>query len=181
MKYQGVFIVILMLLVGCNPDKNRVVDRNNPVFKTTDATKLFFKNVRTLYYDIEERNDGKIQILRLKSRVEDSSRAIINVDIVNNWFQDRAYPMVVLSSYFDSLEDFELVISASDGFEETLGFNRQSSMDSHFYFASAIYEGILKGRDFRLANSGLKLFTESEEREAFRTTMVDFYRLVAIY
>jgi hypothetical protein len=166
---------------ACNPDKERVVDRNAPVFKTNDATRLFFKNVRLLYYDMEEQNDGKIQVLRLSSRVEDAEKPIINVDIINNWFQDRAYPMIRLSEYFNDLERVEIEMRSNEGHSETIVFNRGAGMDEHFYFASAIYEGILKKYTFKLKPDGTQLFAEKEERESFRITMVDYYRLVAIY
>lgn len=179
-RYVSILIFSSALL-ACNPDKERIVDRNTPVFKTNDATRLFFKNVRQLYYDLEEQNDGKIQVLRLSSRVEDPERPIINVDIVNNWFQDRAYPMIRLSAYFDQMERIEIEMLNEAGHSELLVFDKSSGIDAHFYFATALYEGILKKYTIRLRSDGTQLFADQNEREGFRITMVDYYRLVAIY
>ena len=180
MHKLSIFILAIIVL-ACNPDKERVVDRNNPVFKTNDATRLFFKNVRLLYYNLEEQNEGKIQVLSLKSRVEDSGKPIINVDLVNNWFQDRAYPMIRLSEYFNDVDRIEVVMTSKDGDSEIIAFDRQSNMIEHFYFATAIYEGILKQYQMTLASDNTPIMTDSEEREGFRITMVDYYRLVNIY
>ncbi|QNL21874.1 hypothetical protein HZR84_07960 [Hyphobacterium sp. CCMP332] len=174
-------IATIVLLTSCNPDKNRIVNRNEPKFKTTDASRLFFKNVRLLYYDLEEKNEGKIQVLKLGRRIEDSTEAIINVYIINNWFQDRAYPMISLSPYFNDIDTLNIEMLKEDGSTELLEFNKTSSMNEQFYFASAIYEGLLRKYSFKLLNEDKALFTNSDQREAFRITMVDFYRLVGIY
>ncbi len=175
------FLATIALLGACNPDKNRLVDRNEPKFKTTDASRLFFKNVRLLYYDLEEKNEGKIQILKLGRRLEDSTAAIINIYIINNWYQDRAYPMVSLSPYLEKFDTLEIEMIKEDGNSEILFYNPSSTMNEQFYFASAIYEGLLKKYTFILKNDGSELFNNSDQREAFRITMVDFYRLVGIY
>ncbi len=177
----SISIIFLLMLFACNPDKDRLVDRNEPIFKTNDATRLFFKNVRLLYYDLEEQNEGKIQILKLGDRIDDSSEAIINVYIINNWHQDRAYPMISPSAYFDGLEVIDIEMIKADGSSEIITFDTQSNMDEHFYVATSIYEGLLKKYKFKLSEKGKELFTDSDQREAFRVTMVDFYRLVGIY
>ncbi|MEQ8360708.1 MAG: hypothetical protein RH860_14550 [Cytophagales bacterium] len=175
------FFASIVLLTSCNPDKNRIVNRNEPNFKTTDASRLFFKNIRLLYYDLEEKNEGKIQVLKPGRRIEDSSKAIINVYIINNWFQDRAYPMISLSPYFNDIDTLKIEVIKANGSTELLEFNKLSSMNEQFYFATAIYEGLLRNYSFRLLNKDKALFTNSDQREAFRITMVDFYRLVGIY
>lgn len=179
MKY---FLIISLLLLSCNPDKSKIVERHNPIFKSNDASRLFFKNVRYLYYNIEEKNDGKIQIMKLKDRPEiDSTKAQVFVNIINNWFQDRAYPMIQISDVFNNRNELEIEIKRGNSLIETLTFDKEAPISSHFYIASALYEAILKNHRIKIMPENIEILESDNAREAFRITMVDFYRLVAIY
>ena len=180
MKTFLLFFLVLNIL-ACNPDKEKIVDRNNPVFKTNDASRLFFKNVRQLFYDLEEKNEGKIQIFRMKDRSADSTIPVIQVDLINNWHEDRAYPMISLSGYFDDKESVEVQLEFADGTSELINFDKSGTMNDHFYFSSALYEAILRKAKIRLKDSQQMLFEDDDLRNDFRITMVDFYRLVSIY
>ena len=180
MKY--LFLLLTILIISCHPDKNKIVDRNKPVFKSNDASRLFFKNVRYLYYNIEEKNAGKIQVMKLKDRPEpDSTKAQIFVNIINNWHQDKAYPMLEFSQYFNDRTEVKLEIRNKNSIVETLIFDKEAPISSHFYFSAALYEAILKNHKIFLQPENSELLKKEIAREAFRISMVDFYRLVAIY
>ncbi len=181
MKSQYFQILILTILFACNPDKERAVDKDNQKFETKDPNRLFFKNVRQLYYHLKEENDGKIQILSLKSRVEEPERPTINVDLINNWYLDKAFPMLVFSSHFDSLDQINIKIFYPDGANELLIFDKSAPMNDHFSVVTTLYNAILKNATFEAMDLQTPLFTDKDEKDGFRITMVDYYRLVGIY
>lgn len=182
MKFNSLIpIIVILALFACHPDKEKVVDRNKPEFTSNDASRLFFKNVRILYYDFEEQNEGKIQVLTLKKREKNNELAEIYVDIVNNWHQDRAFPLITFSSLFDSLDNLEIEVRNGDEVIESLNFTRQSNMIEQYSFASAIYEAILMNHTFYAPQIGMTVLEDENNREAFRISMVDFYRLVRVY
>ena len=60
--------IVLLIMVGlsaCNPSKNKKVDQATIGFQTDDSSKLYFKNVRSAYYDVEVMEEAKLEIYRL--------------------------------------------------------------------------------------------------------------------
>ena len=82
------FLIIVWFLVSCHPNKNKLIDLNDLKFKTTDASEIFFKNIRKSYYEIEEIPESGIEMYRLKSDKELSTP--LKPFIVYNWRQDFA-------------------------------------------------------------------------------------------
>ncbi len=83
-------LMIVFILIGCNSDKNKKVDVANFEFNTTDATELYFKNIRESYYNIEEKEG--IKIFRLKEYDEIDS-VWIKPMIVYHWRVDKNFLM----------------------------------------------------------------------------------------
>ena len=75
-------LLILIFILSCNPDKQTKVDPNEITFATDDASVLFFKNVRQLYYEMEEMEAAKLKIFRHKKRDQSQDEPIINLAIV---------------------------------------------------------------------------------------------------
>ena len=180
MRSALVFTTCLcLLLMACNPDKNKVVDQTTISFKTNDATKLFFKNVRQTYYDLEEMEAAKLDIYRLKKRTEEAARPLINLAIVNNWRYDEAYLLLEPNDQL-SLANLNLqwknVESGETGEIKFKNGNKETIVE----FADQVYLQIQQGSEFLVEISGeLKEFLSApEDREAFRITMFDYYRLV---
>lgn len=172
-------IAILLLLVACNPDKSKKVDQTSISFKTNDATKLFFSNVRKSYYDLEEMEAAKLEIYRLKKRPEGEERPIIHLAIVNNWRYDEAYVLLEPNELLN-LGALELNWKNGESGESgTLNFEN-GNKESIVRFADQVYDQIQNGSDFTVLIDGKTsdILKESEDREAFRITMMDYYRLV---
>ena len=71
----------LFIISACNPVKDKKVDQTTIGFKTDESSKLFFKNVRRSYYDVEVMEEAKLEIYRLKKRVKESDEPILNINI----------------------------------------------------------------------------------------------------
>lgn len=179
--YKSTWALILTLLVfsACNPDKNTKVDQTTISFKTNDASKLFFKNLRQTYYDKEEMEAARLEVYRLRKRVRTTERPVINLAIVNNWRYDEAYLL---------LEPNELLalnqLSISWINEKTGGQGRVSfengNKKSIVKFADQVYALIQQDSKLTvtLGEKSMDILENAEDREAFRITMVDYYRLV---
>lgn len=171
-------------LLGCNPDKERLVDAEDPVFATTDRSRLFFKNVRLLFYDTEE-DSLRRDFFRLADRVKDApDRPVLNLCIVNDLLRDRAYVMLEPNEFFGTADS--IVVYYRDRAKGGEGHYRyrQSNMMRQWQFATDLYNGILQGQEFYVrAPDGREVpfLQEKREREAFRVTMVDYYRMVNIF
>lgn len=171
-------------LLGCNPDKERPVDAEEPVFATTDRSRLFFKNVRMLFYEVEE-DSLRRDFFRLSDRVKDApDRPVLNLCIVNDLLRDRAYVMLEPNEFFGTADSIVVYYRDKAQGSEGQYRYRQSNMMRQWQFATDLYNGILQGQEFYVrAPDGREVpfLQEKREREAFRVTMVDYYRMVNIF
>lgn len=85
------YLTAALFLSACNPNKNTRVNPESLTFQTTDSSKLFFKNVRSNYYDLEELSEAQLEVYRFKKRLKQEDVPVIQLALVNNWRYDEAY------------------------------------------------------------------------------------------
>ena len=178
-----VFAVLLLLFSACKPISDKPVDKNNPKFSTTEDSELFFKNVRQVYYNLERQEQTKLDIYRHKKRQERSESPIINLAIAHNWRFDEAYLLIESNSYFRNFQDIQIHWKHEQSGETGIYFLEQkSNKNEYFRFASEIYASIIAKHTLWILDKKTKIpFLENqEEREVFKTTMKDYYRLVGL-
>lgn len=171
--------MISLLSSACQLDKNKGIDREKFTFKTDDGTEIFFKNMRQSYYDLEENEAAKFNIFRHKSRFTQDSLPILNLAIVVNYLQDEAYillePNALLQTYHPLTITWEDTSIDKKGQFNLDIMNRENMLE----FSSLLYEAILANYQLSL-HDGTPLWQHPKQREAFRVTMSDYYRLTGI-
>ncbi|GAB5524654.1 MAG: hypothetical protein Roseis2KO_25260 [Roseivirga sp.] len=174
-----VFILSFLALSACNPDKSKRVDQTTISFETNDASKLFFKNLRQTYYDKEEMVAAKLDVYRLKKRNIDNQRPVINLAIVNNWRYDEAYLLLEPNSLLQLNELSVNWTNKKTGEQGTVTFENGNKR-SIVRFADQLYELIQQESKLTVIIDGksVDIINNSKDSEAFRITMVDYYRLV---
>lgn len=172
-------LFLSITLIACNPDKNRKVDQATISFDTNDASKLFFKNLRQTYYDKEEMEAAKLEIYRLKKRNEAEEHPVINLAIVNNWRFDEAYLLLEPNSLL-TLDGLAVSWKNPEtGTNGVISF-KSGNKKAIVKFADQIYDQIQQDVEFKvfLEEKAWDILKSAEDREAFRVTMMDYYRLV---
>lgn len=170
-------VLLLIVLVACKMDSDKAIDREKFTFKTGDDTELFFKNVRQSNYDLEENKAAKFNVFRHENRLRDV-QPLINLAIVINYLQDEAYLLVEPSEDLRKLD--EILIETASGSEIVLSdFSKEGMLE----FASQVYEHLLKDDQFQVSMKGEQksILQDPSDREAFRVTVSDYYRLTRIY
>lgn len=172
-------IGIILVLSACNPDKNKEVDQTTISFTTNDASKLFFKNLRQPYYDKEEMAVAKLDVYRLKKRNTTNERPVINLAIVNNWRYDEAYLLLEPNSFLHLDQLSVKWVKENTGEEGTVSFENGNKR-SIVRFADQIYALLQQEAKLTVSveDKSMDILEKAEDREAFRITMVDYYRLV---
>ncbi len=176
---KGLVILILLCLVsGCNPDKRRKVDQGNIVFSTDDASRLFFKNVRRIYYELEAMDVAKLNIYRHKQRVLSTDLPVLNLAIVDNWRYDEAYLLLEPNEFLGN--STELIVRWQMGEESDTISYKQGNKADQVAFADSIYNLLQQDCRFKIQikDSWVSFLDSDKSREAFRVTMFDYYRLV---
>ena len=172
-------LLIIALSFGCNPDKETRINSKKAKFKTSDASELFFKNVRQTYYNKDEIATAKLDVYKNKKLL--NHEPLLFPQIVHNWREDEAYILIEFDQQINELGSLQLLWKDSIGFQsETFPLVNKKV---HFDIASQVYNNILneKTNYIKINQDTVKLFPDTDTKEGFRITMVDFYRLVDMY
>jgi hypothetical protein len=184
MKRILIFIVAT-ILVSCTIKSEKKIDKENVTFSTTADSRLYFKNVRQIYYDREDQENTKLEVFRFGKRNRSTQLPVINLALVNNWRYDEAYVLIEPNAYFDNADQIEVNWQAkADTTANGTYVFKFGSKENHFRFATQLYESILAQHILQLQDSTGKpvnLFQSEADRDNFRKTMVDYYRLVNKY
>jgi len=183
MKYLP--LVFICFFTGCKLDSDKKIDRNKFTFKTGDDTELFFKNMRQSYYDLEENKAAKFNVFRFEDRLKTDSIPVINLAIVNNYLHDEAYLLVEPNEYLADIDPLKIAFKIehdSTSKADTVVLE-QYNHESMLEFSSQLYEALLKDAKFKVAyeDTWPTILSSKEEREAFRITVSDYYRLTRVY
>lgn len=177
---RSLLILSLSLLLACQMDRNKKIDRDKFTFKTGDDTELFFKNIRQSYYDLEENKAAGLNVFRIRSRQQIDSLPVLHLAIVINYLQDEAY--ILLEPNAALQDHIPLTVLWQDPKDGKTGeykievMNRENMLE----FSSQLYEGITANYQLSLG-SGTPFLANVQHREAFRVTMSDYYRLTRVF
>ena len=176
-------LLLLLVLGACKIDGKEEIEQNNLNFSTTDDSELFFKNVRQLYYDLEEIPAANLNVFRIKERTMEAEYPVVNLAIVWNWLQDEAYILLEPNEILAD-EDPIVVYWDNPSTNETGQFTYEKGNNTRqLLFATDLYNGITNGCDFKIQVNGesLSLLEKRGDREAFRKTMSDYFRLTRTF
>jgi hypothetical protein len=174
--------VIILLFNSCKIDRDRNVDRTKFTFEIGDDTELFFRNVRQIYYD-RSSPDGTWQAYRISNHYAGNDRPVIIPVIVINWLKDEAYLLIENNDFLSEEEFLRVVVTDISSLKsDTITLN-QRGRERMLEFGSLLYEAIMSNHKIYIQKKGdfLPILTEEVDREAFRVTMADFYRLTRVF
>lgn len=181
-SYLTGFSVIIFLLSGCKIDRNKNVDRAKFQFEMSDDSELFFRNVRQIYYD-RSSPDGTWQAYRFSNHYAGNDRPVITPVIVINWLKDEAYLLIESNDFLSDEESLKAVITDISSLKADTVTLSQRGRENMLEFGSRLYEAIMSNHEIYIQKGGdfLPILTDEVDREAFRITMADYYRLTRVF
>ncbi|MCH7411603.1 hypothetical protein MM239_19610 [Belliella sp. DSM 111904] len=176
LKIFGLASIVLVLTLSIfNEKRANNTGALDSELAITDAERLYFKNVRGIFYDIENRGDAKMQLYRFGKRIKEAEHPLINTSILINRIKLEAYIFVETNPEINSFE----LIAYYESKTDTLTFN-QGDKFNHFQFVNKIYPLLEKDARFEMRSPQGKLpvLQDPKERDALRIPIKDFYRLI---
>jgi len=175
-------ILILLLLVGCKIDREKEVDRSKFQFTIGADSNLFFRNVRQIYYD-RSSPDGTWQAYRFSDRYRGNDRPVIEPVIVINWLKDEAYLLIYTNDPLSEEDMITVTISDAQANKTDTLYLNQRGRERMLEFGSQLYEAMQANQKVAVKSKGefVPIFMEEMDREAFRITVSDFYRLTRVF
>lgn len=145
--------------------------------RMTDAERLYFKNVRSPYYDIENRRDAKMTVYRHGKRSKDTNRPTLVFSIIINQLNDEAY--IFLEPNFEELP-FNVKWSIPEKNQEGEITFEGGDKFAHFEFAQKITPLLLENAIFevQVKESRIPLWVDEKEKNAVMVTIEDYQKLI---
>lgn len=176
---MGLFLLVAGLS-ACDVSGGKEVNENEAKYTTSDASELFFKNVRSIYYDKSVMDEAKLDIYKIKERLDAEDYPLLNLSIVVNWRYDEAYVLTEPNPYLQQMDTIRVLwqdttSNQSGTYQFTLG-----NKDAHFRFATQLYRSLQAEHQLYILKEEeqVKFMHRRDAREPFRKTMVDYFRLV---
>lgn len=172
-------LAIILLVTSCGERRFPRPDFENIDFKTTEQAKMFFKNVRSYYYESDLYSFKGAEIYRWADRHKDSTRLWINPVLVIHFLQDKAFILTELSPALkSSCKPFLYCTSQTQMDSISL---EPTAMEEHFELNVFIYDAIeTDSQFFFISKDGKRIpfLTEEKRRGDYHKQMRDFLRLV---
>jgi hypothetical protein len=168
------------LLTGCKIDRERVIDRSRFTFKVTSDSHLFFKNVRQLYYDVEDLPEAKWRVYRFSDRHIKSPA--IHPTIVIDWAKEESYLLLESDEQLANESTFQVYEYDPQTGRKYAYQLAERGKENMLEFATKLYEGVMAGHEFTVVVNGKEepFLRDEEDRENFRVVMADYYRLIRV-
>lgn len=170
-SYWLLGVITLVAVFNFFGPKTKSIDIKTVDFKTTSSAALYFKNLRSYYYHLEEDSSSRYNIYKLKKLEELNSG--ISLSIIHNWLLSESY----IIFEFDSVE-FKKGLKfyyREDEFVEEINL---MDLDSHsqYIFSAKLYEYITSDGELYFKEKDEKLSTNI--KKALKTSLRDYFKLI---
>ncbi|MBD8488912.1 hypothetical protein IFO69_09165 [Echinicola sp. CAU 1574] len=146
----------------------------------TDASRLYFKNVRQIYYDIERRDDAKVDIFRYSRNSNNKKLLFLNLSIILSRIKNEAYIFVEPSEALEKQEEIEIRWKNQSSQKQGEIYFRFGDRFTHYDFVSKLAPLIEENIDFEVKfdQEWQPILVSEKERFSFKVTAEDYFRLV---
>ena len=145
-------------------------------FKVADSDRLFFQNLRSVYYEREVRQDASMILYRHRSRFQSDTLPTLDLVILMNPAKDEAYIYFELKNGDGPVQ----IRVKSSGINETYDFANGNNLD-HFELFTKLIPAFEQQSDFELVLNGkaYSLWSGEKEKQYLKTMTEDYIRLLA--
>lgn len=176
-------VVMVFTIIGCKIDRKSVIDRDKFTYSYTDDSFLFFRNVRQIYYDVQDLPEAHWYAFRWSDRYKQSDIPTVTPVIVVDWYKKETYILVEANEPLQG--ESELFIKETNpatGKSYTYSL-KERGRENMLEFATKLYEGLLAGNSLMINVNGAyqSLFRDEDAAESFRVVMADYYRLTHVF
>lgn len=173
-------LILPFILAACEGGKRKEISEEEAKYTTSDASEIFFRNVRSIYYEKTVIDEAKLDVYRLKDRPEADDYPLLGLSIAVNWRYDEAYVLTEPNTFLQQMDTIRIMWRDTTQNDSGVFQFSKGSKDDHFRLATQLYRSIQAQRKLYVLHDQQELpfMQRRDAREAFRKTMVDYFRLV---
>lgn len=171
---------ILLALSSCGERKFPRPDFAAVTYETTEQAKIFFKNVRSYYYESDAYSFPGAEIYRWRARDTDTSRLWVQPVLVVHLNAGKAFLLSERSAAAKTAALPWLYARQANGQTDSISLE-PNSMDQHLAIHVRVYDAIDRGDSlyFKRPNGETEPFLRSRKaRDGYHKQVRDFLRLV---
>jgi len=169
-KWLGIMLLLLILYAVFGPSTKKI-SLEEVSFKTTQSSELYFKNIRSYFYNKEEHKESGFHLYSLKSLEENGSP--LSFVILQNWMMSEAYIMLETGSTDELTTPFTIEIEE----EQQLVLNAEDSY-AQYVFAAQVFTALENDMDLRLKQKDVVIYISERDKKALHKSLGDYFRLV---
>lgn len=162
---------ILLFLFSCRPEGSIEIPKGRRIFATEDG-RLFFRNVRSPYYDKSVNEVAQTDAWRLSARDTSNRVPHLNLCIYDAWARNEAYLVPEPNALLG--KTFRIELSFPDGKSEVLEYSTCSPADAT-RFSLRLYEALSQGAKASLGKQDL---FKADAAKDFKKVCEDYLKLI---
>ncbi len=183
MNFRFLFLLVLLFFWSCGESPPPGEAKKDIIFSTTDPSYLFFKNMRSSYYEQSQQPNTRVDLYRLRKMTAPSDQPLIFPVIADNWMQDEAYLLIQTKDYPGGYTDPLRVFWKNGAEEGMIEMQSPPHFEHHYDFALALNEALKKDYTVEMENQQgerIPVFERYDQKSGFMTTVRDFKKLVEL-
>jgi len=167
---------LVVILISLLEPKGKKINLQEVSFSTKEGSQLYFKNMRSFFYDKEVREDANFILYRIDSRELDSAENDLSFVLISNWLQSESY--IMAESRFNFNESWPLEIHWENKTDEGVLQLTEKDSYSNYVFAAQLYEQLTTGSALTLKFKEVKHSLTEKELKSLKKTLKDYFKLV---
>lgn len=174
-KIFGIASISLVFILSFFNDKRANNSGEDDTFRMTDSDRLYFLNVRAIYYDRENRTDAGMALFRHGKREISESIPALDLLIILNSRKDEAYLYLELKNF-----EWPIKIRTSNELKSEDFFLDNGNKFDHKSHVDKLKPWIEETASFELwyKEAWIPIWETPKEKEVLKTILNDYFRLL---
>lgn len=168
--------VLFLLIYALFGPKGKPIDWGKVDYEMSNSSRLYFKNMRSYFYDLESFQEDSYLLYRIKSRKKEDVKIKMSFVLIQNLLQDAAF--IRLESEVVDLDQENILVSWQNNQEVGELALTSFSNEAHYQFSAQLYNLLVfNSRLWLQLNSG-RIELSEKEKKSLRKSLNDYFKLV---
>ncbi len=168
-------MLMIIFIILSQPD-SRPSKFDEISFNTTESAELYFKNVRSFYYNLDAEGEGTLNAYRLSALYEDTLTLGVRFIIYDHWRQNLAF-IRVDTNYYNLSQTPYLLSASAKGNLDSISIPNQYN-ESQYMFARDIFFAARQRNRIGFPNKTDTLWLAESDLANIKKTLRDYFKLV---
>lgn len=168
----------IALIIGPGPATDTFYVVN---FKTTSSSLIYFKNIRSFYYSINEKDKTPFVLYGYRDWNDRDTDPALEFSIISNPLMDEAYIFSKFNTAYLNYDSLSLYIMGLDGSTQKKKSLKRLNNEDHYLIAATVYSNLFEEKETYLLNGEDTLGTlypDPRDAELAKIVLGDYFNLV---